>query len=424
MGQCEYAVHFLEQYKNTNIPIKELAIIEDDDITPDYRLTVQVERWLRLVSPNIKINIEPAGEDFKLKYKFSREENTITEDITALNTGFGITYVLPILIAVLSANKDAIVLIENPEAHLHPKGQAVLMELISKAVACGVQIVMESHSDHIINGSLVAVNKKWINPDLLSIYYFEREEHEHIAFSHQLQISETGRITRPPKGFFDQIDIDLKTLTGFDMEHSELFLLLPKYEEVVGQPDYIKSKNIMTEDEILKVIKNIDEICCFIANENYKGYYDADNVYAFLYPVRIAEDCYPNIMTRMRIVLSKWGENWRIQKAQKDTEDYMYYCLPIKDDTLCEMTERKYVSVDASTFLLVNFNAFTCSTEIIRTKRNQNEIELDVRSFDIKSLSKWYEVNRKPQRIFNLNPKHGEMVKEHIQVIMVIKYQY
>lgn len=215
MGQCEYAVHFLDQYKNTNIPIKELAIIEDDDITPDYRLTVQVERWLRLVSPNIKINIEPAGEDFKLKYKFSREENTITEDITALNTGFGITYVLPILIAVLSASKDAIVLIENPEAHLHPKGQAVLMELISKAVACGVQIVMESHSDHIINGSLVAVNKKWINPDLLSIYYFEREEHEHIALSHQLQISETGRITRPPKGFFDQIDIDLKTLTGF-----------------------------------------------------------------------------------------------------------------------------------------------------------------------------------------------------------------
>ena len=96
MGQCEYAVHFLEQYKNTNIPIKELAIIEDDDITPDYRLTVQVERWLRLVSPNIKINIEPVGEDFKLKYKFSREENTITEDITALNTGFGITYVLPL----------------------------------------------------------------------------------------------------------------------------------------------------------------------------------------------------------------------------------------------------------------------------------------------------------------------------------------
>lgn len=215
MGQCEYAVHFLEQYKNLHIPIEELAIIDEEDITPDYRLAVQVERWLRLVSPNIKINIEPAGEDFKLKYKFNREGNTITEDITALNTGFGITYVLPILIAVLSADKDAIILIENPEAHLHPKGQAVLMELISKAVAHGVQIIIESHSDHIINGSLVAVNKKWITPDRLSIYYFEREEHGHTALSHRLQISETGRIIRPPKGFFDQIDIDLRTLTGF-----------------------------------------------------------------------------------------------------------------------------------------------------------------------------------------------------------------
>lgn len=215
MGQCEYAVHFLEHNKNVNIPIEELAIKEDIDVTPDFRLSVQVERWLRLISPNIKISIEPAGEDFKLRYKFNREENTITDDISALNTGFGITYVLPILVAILSARKDAIIIIENPEAHIHPKGQAVLMELISKAVANGLQVIIESHSDHIINGSLVAVNKKWITPQQLSIYFFEREEYGHTALYHSLDISSTGHIRRPPKGFFDQIDIDLKTLTGF-----------------------------------------------------------------------------------------------------------------------------------------------------------------------------------------------------------------
>lgn len=215
MGQCEYTVHFLEQYKNVDIPIKELAIIEGIDVTPDFRLSVQVERWLRLISPNIKINIEPAGEDFKLKYKFNREENTITEDISALNTGFGITYVLPILTAILSASKDAVIIIENPEAHIHPKGQAVLMELISKAVAYGLQVIIESHSDHIINGSLVAVNKGWITPDKLAIYYFEREEHGHTSRFFSLDITSNGHIKRPPKGFFDQIDIDLKTLTGF-----------------------------------------------------------------------------------------------------------------------------------------------------------------------------------------------------------------
>lgn len=215
MGQCEYAVHFLEQYKNTDIPVKELALTDKNDVTPDLRLIVQVERWLRMISPNIKINIEQSGEDFKLKYKFNREENTITEDITALNTGFGITYVLPILIAILSAQKDAVILIENPEAHIHPKGQAILMELMAKAVANGIQIILESHSDHIINGSLVAVSNGLITPDLLSIYYFNREEHQHVAISHPLEISKNGHIKRPPKGFFDQIDIDLKTLTGF-----------------------------------------------------------------------------------------------------------------------------------------------------------------------------------------------------------------
>jgi predicted ATPase len=215
MGQCEYAVHFLEQYKNVNIPLAELAIEDEKDITEDLRLLVQVERWMREISPNVKIHIEPIGEDFKLKYKFNREENTITEDISALNTGFGITYVLPILVAILSAKKGSLIIIENPEGHIHPKGQAALMELMTKAVAGGMQIIIESHSDHIINGGLVAVNKGIITPELLSIYYFDRDEHEHIAISHSLEITESGHIRRSPKGFFDQIDIDLEILTGF-----------------------------------------------------------------------------------------------------------------------------------------------------------------------------------------------------------------
>ncbi len=192
------------------------------------------------------------------------------------------------------------------------------------------------------------------------------------------------------------------------MEHSELFLLLPKYEEVEKQPEYIKSKGVMTENEILTVINGINEICKFSANENCKGYYDADNVSAFLYPVEAMEDCYPNVKTSMRLAMSKWGENWRTQKKQKDTENYMYYHSPIKDDTLCEVTERKFVSADGSTFLLVNYDAFSCTSETIMMERNQEQVELDVRKADIKSISGWYEVNRKPQRVFNLNPKHGE----------------
>lgn len=215
MGQGEFAIHFLEQYKNTNIPVKELAIHEEKDISEDRRLMVQTERWLRKLSPNIKITVEQIGEDFKLKYKFNREENLITEEMSALNTGFGITYVLPILIAILSAQKGALIIIENPEAHIHPKGQATLMELMTLAAANGIQIIIESHSDHIINGALVAINRGSLQTDLLSIYYFERDEHTHTAQAHDLEISSSGHIKRPPKGFFDQMDSDLRVLTGF-----------------------------------------------------------------------------------------------------------------------------------------------------------------------------------------------------------------
>ncbi len=215
MGQCEYAIHFLEHYKNTNIPLNELAIKVDSEDSIDCRLLTQVELWLRRISPNIKIKIEIIGEDLKLKYKFNREENIITEDMSALNTGFGITYVLPILISILSAKQDSIILIENPEAHIHPKGQAILMELIAKAASLGVQIIIETHSDHIINGSLVALKNEIINPEHLAIFYFTRDDNKHIAIPHSLEISKNGHIKRPPKGFFDQIDIDLRTITGF-----------------------------------------------------------------------------------------------------------------------------------------------------------------------------------------------------------------
>ena len=104
------------------------------------------------------------------------------------------------------------------------------------------------------------------------------------------------------------------------MEHSELFLLLPKYKEVKGQPNYINEKDIMSESEILEFIEGIDKICRFLEIENYEGFYDADNISAFLYPVKEMKEYYPNILTRMYIVMRKWGENWRTQKVQKNSE--------------------------------------------------------------------------------------------------------
>lgn len=210
-GRCEYAIHFLSHFGNRMHCIPELLY---DGSSNDLLLT-QVQMWMQKVSPRISINIEPVGNDFKLNYKFSREENPMTEEMSAVNVGFGISYVLPIIIAVLSSSPGALLLIENPEAHIHPRAQAELMKLLMRAAKAGIQIIIETHSDHIMNGALVAVAEDPECLPLVKAYYFERDDHSHTSRPCELEILKDGRISNPPEGFFDQIDMDMRTIMGF-----------------------------------------------------------------------------------------------------------------------------------------------------------------------------------------------------------------
>ncbi len=89
------------------------------------------------------------------------------------------------------------------------------MELICKAAHAGVQIIIETHSDHIINGTLVCCNKNFISNEEIKVYYFDRDEELHATRVLPVNVEKGGRIARPPKGFFDQIDIDMRSIMGF-----------------------------------------------------------------------------------------------------------------------------------------------------------------------------------------------------------------
>src|SRR5690606_34572833 len=90
------------------------------------------------------------------------------------NVGFGLTYSLPLVVACLIAKPGSVLLLENPEAHLHPQGQAALGELIVRAARDGVQILVETHSDHVLNGIRLAVKRQLISKDDVVVHYFQR----------------------------------------------------------------------------------------------------------------------------------------------------------------------------------------------------------------------------------------------------------
>jgi predicted ATPase len=217
LGKCELIAHFLYYYgRSEQIKFENLKYPQSHN-----DLLSQTNAWFREISPNDNVIVKDNKINFEMKYQFNLENNQLsTNEFKAENVGFGISYALPIIVAVLAAEKDSILFIENPESHLHPQGQAKLAELMALAAQNGVQIFIETHSEHIINGTLVAVKKyqseqRGIAHDKVRIYYFERDETHHATQSIEVPVLEGGRITYPPRGFFDQFKKDIKTLMGF-----------------------------------------------------------------------------------------------------------------------------------------------------------------------------------------------------------------
>lgn len=212
----EFTPHFLEHFGSTKKVNNKLWYPG----TSVETLNFQVSAWMSQISPGTNVKAEKLkGLDLiRLGYEFTKSTGR-TSEILPLNVGFGLTYALPIVVALLSAKPGDVLLIENPESHLHPYGQAAISRIMSLAAENGVQIFVESHSDHIINGILVSINQRnktpGINSEKVSISYFDREPDQHTSKATPISIQTDGRIKNPPPGFFDQFANDISTLIGF-----------------------------------------------------------------------------------------------------------------------------------------------------------------------------------------------------------------
>ncbi|PKL26348.1 MAG: hypothetical protein CVV46_14880 [Spirochaetae bacterium HGW-Spirochaetae-2] len=129
------------------------------------------------------------------------------------NIGFGMSYSLPIVTALLiysnpskSDNKKNLICIENPEAHLHPRAQTKMGELIARAAASGVQVIIETHSDHLLDGIRIAVKRGLLSHSSVELLFFEKEQGATKIVNPKL--NEKGNIDHWPQGFFDQFMVN------------------------------------------------------------------------------------------------------------------------------------------------------------------------------------------------------------------------
>ncbi len=168
------------------------------------RLPDQVSAWMSEISPGIRITAEllPLIEKAKLSISYSGER-LFSDPFLPVNVGFGIPYVLPLITELLISDENSLLLIENPESHLHPKGQSAMARLIALAAANGSQIICESHSDHVINGVRVAVKQGLLGEEKVGISFFEKNENQETKVD-QIYVDGRGNLSEYPQGLLDE----------------------------------------------------------------------------------------------------------------------------------------------------------------------------------------------------------------------------
>jgi predicted ATPase len=136
-----------------------------------------------------------------------------SKEIKPHHVGTGVSYVASVIISALSCKKDSLFIVENPEIHLHPGAQSRLLDFLSYMATRGLQIIVETHSDHIFNGIRKNLKSKKLSTSDVSVYFFKQDE-DFLSRPVKICIDENGIIQNQEKGLFDQFDEDLDELLG------------------------------------------------------------------------------------------------------------------------------------------------------------------------------------------------------------------
>ncbi|OUS31941.1 hypothetical protein A9Q99_02285 [Gammaproteobacteria bacterium 45_16_T64] len=210
------AVSFLNSHGGKNLPIEKLKNPNLlNHAGKSSSIISNVNAWMQDISPGVNLDFK---KDLNLRaasMSASYYSNSLISNLTPKNIGFGISYVLPIITALLSSSANTILCIENPEAHIHPKGQTKLGYLTAIAAANGVQIFVETHSDHFFNGVRLAVKDGVIGTDETNTLYIAKElsgtgsTQTLSSKIHKVELFDDGKIRHAPKDFFDEWESSL-----------------------------------------------------------------------------------------------------------------------------------------------------------------------------------------------------------------------
>lgn len=205
----EFSAHVLSVLGDK--PIEQTERSHPSNVGASSRLLkYELEQWLSEIARPIEVNGVREPTSIIAELQFRSPGGTW---VKSTNMGFGVSYALPIVLAGLIAKTGSLLLVENPEAHLHPSGQSRMGVFLAWLAGQGVQTLVETHSDHVINGIRRAIGEhQYLDPKSAIVQWFGDNNGSDFNITTALSIDESGSVSSWPKGFFDQYQIDVASL--------------------------------------------------------------------------------------------------------------------------------------------------------------------------------------------------------------------
>ena len=157
---------------------------------------------------------EDSGDPFQVRV-LTGEKGIDTQGRNLVDVGYGVSQVLPIITELLRPSSPTdIYLVQQPEVHLHPSAQAALGTLFCKVAGQGRQLIVETHSDHLMNRVRMDIRDQStaLTPEDVLILYFERKDQD--VQIHEITIDDQGNICGAPDSYREFFRLESRRSLG------------------------------------------------------------------------------------------------------------------------------------------------------------------------------------------------------------------
>ncbi|MEM7534353.1 MAG: DUF3696 domain-containing protein, partial [Chloroflexota bacterium] len=216
----KYTAEILDKYRNVYVrcPMPPDSNFSGKFRIEEVRLIEAVKIWLDQMGLVEDVDTEEVP---KIGYRLTVNSPGYHKALDLLNVGVGVSQVLPTLVQALLMDEDCILLLEQPELHLHPKVHSVLADFLLGITTLNKQVIVETHSEYLIHRLRLRIVESVDQNILRSIRMYFVEKEEGCSQFRDVEPNEYGVIKDWPKNFFDTSETELSTIIHKQMQKRE-----------------------------------------------------------------------------------------------------------------------------------------------------------------------------------------------------------